>query len=118
MSKLPSFDITNASMPLWKNLVGRLYANSRTIYEMESSARVHTVYEFDSCYALMEKKNMNTTLLIMAAGIGIRFGNGIKQLEPVDDADHIIMDYSIHGGSCSSDILSLGRCDKRYVKYL
>lgn len=26
---------------------------------------------------------MNTTLLIMAAGIGSRFGTGIKQLEPV-----------------------------------
>ena len=38
---------------------------------------------------------MKTTLLIMAAGIGSRFGTGIKQLEPVDDA-HIIMDYSIH----------------------
>ena len=33
----------------------------------------------------------------MAAGIGSRFGTGIKQLEPVDDAGHIIMDYSIHG---------------------
>lgn len=39
---------------------------------------------------------INTTLLIMAAGIGSRFGKGIKQLEPVDDAGHIIMDYSIH----------------------
>lgn len=39
---------------------------------------------------------MNTTLLIMAAGIGSRFGTGIKQLEPVDDSGHIIMDYSIH----------------------
>ena len=39
---------------------------------------------------------MNTTLLIMAAGIGSHFGTGIKQLEPVDDANHIIMDYSIH----------------------
>lgn len=39
---------------------------------------------------------MKTTLLIMAAGIGSRFGGGIKQLEPVDDAGHIIMDYSIH----------------------
>ena len=39
---------------------------------------------------------MKTTLLIMAAGIGSRFGMGIKQLEPVDDAGHIIMDYSIH----------------------
>ena len=39
---------------------------------------------------------MKTTLLIMAAGIGSRFGTGIKQLKPVDDAGHIIMDYSIH----------------------
>lgn len=42
------------------------------------------------------EKTMNTTLLIMAAGIDSRFGTGIKQLEPVDDANHIIMDYSIH----------------------
>ena len=39
---------------------------------------------------------MKTTLLIMAAGIGSRFGGGIKQLEPVDEQGHIIMDYSIH----------------------
>lgn len=39
---------------------------------------------------------MKTTLLIMASGIGSRFGTGIKQLEPVDNAGHIIMDYSIH----------------------
>lgn len=39
---------------------------------------------------------MKTTLLIMAAGIGSRFGGGIKQLEPVDASGHIIMDYSIH----------------------
>ena len=37
-----------------------------------------------------------TTLLIMAAGIGSRFGGGIKQLEPVGLRDEIIMDYSIH----------------------
>ena len=34
---------------------------------------------------------MNTTLLIMAAGIGSRFGTGIKQLEPVDDANHVVL---------------------------
>lgn len=39
---------------------------------------------------------MKTTLLIMAAGIGSRFGGGIKQLASVDDYGHIIMDYSIH----------------------
>lgn len=32
----------------------------------------------------------------MAAGIGSRFGGGIKQLEPVDTQNHIIMDYSVH----------------------
>ncbi len=37
-----------------------------------------------------------TTLLIMAAGIGSRFGKGIKQLEPVGPNGEIIMDYSIH----------------------
>lgn len=39
---------------------------------------------------------MQTTLVVMAAGIGSRFGEGIKQLEPVDDIGHIIMDYSVH----------------------
>ena len=39
---------------------------------------------------------MNKTLVILAAGIGSRFGGGIKQLEPVDDHGHIIIDYSIH----------------------
>ena len=37
-----------------------------------------------------------TALLIMAAGIGSRFGTGIKQLEPVGLRDEIIMDYSVH----------------------
>lgn len=37
-----------------------------------------------------------TTLVIMAAGIGSRFGGGIKQLEPVGLNNEIIMDYSIH----------------------
>ena len=39
---------------------------------------------------------MKTALRIMAAGIGSRFGTGIKQLEPVAASEHIIMDYSIH----------------------
>ena len=37
-----------------------------------------------------------TTLVVMAAGIGSRFGGGIKQLEPVGPSGEIIMDYSIH----------------------
>ena len=38
----------------------------------------------------------NTALVIMASGIGSRFGGGIKQLEPVGPNGEIIMDYSIH----------------------
>lgn len=37
-----------------------------------------------------------TSLVIMAAGIGSRFGGGIKQLEPVGPSGEIIMDYSIY----------------------
>ena len=34
-------------------------------------------------------------LVIMAAGMGSRFG-GLKQIEPVDAFGHIIMDFSIY----------------------
>ncbi len=37
-----------------------------------------------------------TALLIMAAGMGSRFGEGIKQLTPIGPNGEIIMDYSIH----------------------
>ena len=44
-----------------------------------------------------KEKNMNkATLVVMAAGIGSRFGGGIKQLEPVGPNGEIIMDYSIY----------------------
>ncbi len=36
------------------------------------------------------------TLIIMAAGIGSRFGGGIKQLEPVGPNGEIILEYSIY----------------------
>ena len=51
-----------------------------------------------------------TSLVIMAAGIGSRFGGGIKQLAPVGPSGEIIMDYSIH------DALEAG-FDKNYLYY-
>ncbi|MBO6106006.1 MAG: nucleotidyltransferase [Stomatobaculum sp.] len=39
---------------------------------------------------------MKTTLVVMAAGIGSRFGGGIKQLEPMGPNGEIIMDYSAY----------------------
>lgn len=39
---------------------------------------------------------MKKTLIILAAGIGSRFGGGIKQLEPVGPNGELIIDYSIH----------------------
>lgn len=38
----------------------------------------------------------DATLVVMAAGIGSRFGGGIKQLEPMGPSGEIIMDYSIY----------------------
>lgn len=38
----------------------------------------------------------HTTLVIMAAGIGSRFGLGIKQLQTISPNGHIIIDYTIH----------------------
>ena len=37
-----------------------------------------------------------TALVIMAAGLGSRFGEGLKQLAKVGPSGEIIMDYSIH----------------------
>lgn len=39
---------------------------------------------------------MNTTLIIMAAGIGSRYGKGIKQLAKIGPNNEILMDYSIY----------------------
>lgn len=47
-------------------------------------------------------KQTKTTLIIMAAGIGSRFGGSgkdgrrLKQLSAIDDYDNIIMDYSVY----------------------
>ena len=43
-----------------------------------------------------EKEMSKATLVIMAAGIGSRFGGGIKQLAPIGPNGEIIMDYSIY----------------------
>lgn len=37
----------------------------------------------------------NTTLVVLAAGIGARYGKGIKQLDPVGPNGELIIDYSI-----------------------
>ena len=34
-------------------------------------------------------------LVVMAAGMGSRFG-GLKQLEPIDDNGHVILDYTVY----------------------
>lgn len=39
---------------------------------------------------------MDITLVILAAGIGSRYGAGIKQLETIGPQGEIIMDYSVH----------------------
>ena len=39
---------------------------------------------------------MHTTLIIMAAGLGTRFGDGIKQLAPVGPGGECIMEYSVY----------------------
>ena len=37
----------------------------------------------------------NPVLVVMAAGMGSRYG-GLKQIDPVDEQGHIIMDFSIY----------------------
>ena len=72
---------------------------------------------------------MRITLVIMAAGIGSRFGGGIKQLAPVGLNGEIIMDYSIHDAIeagfnkivfiIRKDITAMGRLLLRErIKYL
>ena len=39
---------------------------------------------------------MKTSLVVLAAGIGSRYGGGIKQLEAVGPGGELIIDYSIH----------------------
>ena len=55
------------------------------------------VKKISTAYVQEWRKRMkSTTLVIMAAGMGSRFGGGIKQLEPMGPNGEIIMDYSIY----------------------
>ena len=52
------------------------------------------------------------TLVIMAAGIGSRFGGGIKQLEPMGPNNEIIMDYQIYNKFFETSTFSHERGEK------
>ena len=52
---------------------------------------------------------MQKTLVILAAGIGSRFGGGIKQLEPVDD-------HGLRQGLLKSFLLSVMTLKRIFVK--
>lgn len=56
------------------------------------------VYEFYRLFRRAEGErgiHMKPTLVILAAGMGSRFG-GLKQIEPVDDHGHAIIDFSVY----------------------
>ena len=64
---------------------------------------------------------MNTTLIIMAAGIGSRYGKGIKQLAKIGPHDEIIMDYSIYDAleaGLIKSFLLLEKTSKKNLKKL
>ena len=64
---------------------------------------------------------MNTTLIIMAAGIGSRYGKGIKQLAKIGPHDEIIMDYSIYDAleaGFNKSFLLLEKTSKKNLKKL
>lgn len=44
---------------------------------------------------------MNKTLVIMAAGLGSRYQNGIKQMEAIFDNKYALMEYSIYDAVCA-----------------
>jgi hypothetical protein len=63
-------------------------------------------------------------LVVMAAGMGSRYG-GLKQMDPVDDAGHIIMDFSLYDAAEAGFLHALhaaeagllGRVDLRRDKH-
>ena len=39
---------------------------------------------------------MKPTLLVLAAGLGSRYGQGIKQMDPVGPDGEFVLDYSVY----------------------
>ena len=58
---------------------------------------------------------MKTTLIIMAAGIGSRYGGGIKQLAKMGKHGEIIMDYSIYDAK-EADLIKSFSLSARILK--
>ena len=59
---------------------------------------------------------MNTTLIIMAAGIGSRYGGGIKQLAKMGKHGEIIMDYSIYECERRRDLIKWSLSSARILR--
>lgn len=74
----------------------RLVYGGNTIKQKMKSEEVSGLVKYKENNNTEENMKEKITLLVMAAGIGSRFGGGIKQLETVGFHDEIIMDYSIH----------------------
>ncbi len=51
--------------------------------------------EMSACFTKERKSKMSVSLVIMAAGMGSRYG-GLKQIDAVDEAGHLIIDFSIY----------------------
>ena len=49
----------------------------------------------------------NPVLVIMAAGMGSRYG-GMKQMDPIDDEGHLIIDFSLYDAlRCLNSLLNV-----------
>ena len=81
---------------------GKVIRNALRLAEENHNADSIPGYVRDSLIDHISPKNitggaqMNKTLVILAAGIGSRYGGGIKQIEPVGENGEIIIEFSIH----------------------